>query len=72
MNGKIYCNKCEGTCKGSIGNFNGLIEIPVYGAYDSTHLGDGCEYRFSLCEKCLDELFKSFKIEPFADEKDIF
>lgn len=55
------CNKCGSSCKGSIGNLNGLIEAEIYGAYDSSHLGDGNIYQFSLCEKCCFELFATFK-----------
>jgi len=59
------CNKCGESCKGSIGNLNGLIEAQVSGAYDSSHLGDGNVYEFSMCEKCLSELFKTFKHDPY-------
>ena len=55
------CNKCGASCKGSIGNLNGLIEARIDGAYDSSHLGDGNVYEFSLCEKCCSELFATFK-----------
>lgn len=57
----VFCNKCGESCKGAIGNLNGLIEAKVSGAYDSTHIGDGDVYEFSLCEKCLSELFDTFK-----------
>lgn len=58
----ILCNKCGKSCKGNIGNFNGLIETVIAGAYDSTHLDDLTRYAFSMCEKCLSELFLEFKI----------
>lgn len=70
----IFCNKCGMSCKGHIGNFNGLIEAKVTGAFDSTHLGDGDVYCFSLCERCVSELVESFKLYAkvgnylFADE----
>ena len=57
----IICNKCGESCRGSIGNFNGLIEAIVDGTYDSTDLEDGGEYQFSLCEKCLKPILDSFK-----------
>ena len=57
----IICNKCGNSCKG-IANYCGLIEICVDGNYDSSVLEDGKKYEFSLCEKCLDSLFKDFKI----------
>jgi hypothetical protein len=47
-----------------MGNFNGLVEVEVSGAYDSTHLEDCTNYTFSLCEKCLVELFETFSISP--------
>ena len=59
---EIFCNKCGMSCRGHVGNFNGLIEARIYGAYDSTHLNDGDIYKFSLCERCLVELFNSFKL----------
>lgn len=59
---EIFCNLCGMSCRGVVGNFNGLIEAKVYGAYDSTHLGDGDIYKFSLCERCLSELFDKFKL----------
>ena len=59
----IICNKCGGSCKCEM-NFNGLIEMSVIGAYDSTHLDDMRKYVFSLCEKCLSGLFDSFAIKP--------
>lgn len=55
------CNKCGESCKGSIGNLNGLIEVKISGAYDSSHLGDGEVYQFSLCESCCHQLFATFK-----------
>ena len=57
-----FCNKCGMSCKGHIGNQLGLIEAEVSGGYDSTHLGDGDVYRFSLCERCVKELIDSFKL----------
>jgi len=60
----VICNKCGTSCKGEMGNFNGLIEVVVTGAYDSTHLEDMRSYSFSICEKCLSELFGGFAINP--------
>jgi hypothetical protein len=42
-------------------NYGGLRGY-ASGCYDSTHLTDMVDYRFDLCEKCLDELFKTFTI----------
>lgn len=58
----VFCNKCGMSCRGHIGNLNGLIEATVSGGYDSTHLDDGDVYTFSLCEGCLKALIDSFKL----------
>lgn len=64
----IRCNKCGETCVKFLGgskdfkDFYGLIEAVVSGGYESTDLEDTVTYTFSLCEKCLKELFDTFKI----------
>jgi hypothetical protein len=40
----------------------GLIKAQVMGGYYSTGLEDESSYSFSICEKCLAEIFKKFKI----------
>jgi|GEM_PF-2744842 len=61
----VICNKCGESCKDSSNmNYEGLLEVSVEGGYASK-LGDSVRYTFSLCENCLEELFKSFKINPF-------
>jgi hypothetical protein len=60
----VICNRCKASCKGDIGNFNGLIDAHVFGAYDSKTLADGTHYTFSVCETCLAEWFKSFQLDP--------
>jgi hypothetical protein len=62
---EIFCNKCSMSCRGHIGNFNGLIEARVSGAYDSSHIEDGAIYIFSLCEKCVMDLVNSFKLDAY-------
>ena len=62
----VLCNKCGETCKDEM-NFNGLIEARIEGAYDSKYLEDTTRYKFSLCEKCLKELFDTFKISPIEN-----
>lgn len=59
----ILCNRCGESCKGDL-NFNGLIEAQVVGAYDSTSLLDNVIYTFSMCEKCLSEMFRYFAHQP--------
>jgi len=59
----ILCNKCGESCKTRIGNYEGVIEYSMTGGYDS-HLGDNVEFIFSICERCLEKLFKEFKIPP--------
>lgn len=56
----VFCNKCGFSCKDPNGQFCGLIEAEVSGGYGSTHLGDGDVYIFSLCERCLLEMFEKF------------
>jgi len=51
-------------------DYSGLINQIVSGGYNSTPgngdgaLDDTTNYKFSLCEFCLDFLFKNFKILP--------
>ncbi len=75
------CNLCGLPCDihGSIPEElrtpSGLIDAKVTGGYDSTPgngfgaLDDCSQYKFSLCEWCLDWLFEQFKIPP--EEKGI-
>ena len=69
-----FCNKCEQSLK-ILSGFAGLPDGFAYGIYGSTHLDDGTHYEFSLCEKCLVELFESFKIpvtiESFDDDGEL-
>jgi hypothetical protein len=55
------CNKCLSSLASESGCFYGLIDAEVIGGYESTELDDGDVHKFSLCEKCLMELFLSFK-----------
>lgn len=69
---EVFCNKCGMSCRGHVGNLNGLIEqkvyinevvnVKVHGGYDSTHLKDGDIVSFSLCERCLIELISTFQL----------
>ena len=75
------CNLCGLPCDiyGSIPEEirtpSGLIDAKVTGGYDSTPgngfgaLDDCSQYKFSLCEWCLDWLFEQFIISP--EEKGI-
>jgi len=66
----ILCNKCGNSLlegKGSGGeDAYGLVGAYVSTGYFSPALGDGNEYSFDMCEKCLDELFKTFKHDPLV------
>lgn len=69
----ILCNKCGGSCKlyefkENDFEFGGLIEVKIMGRYFSSHLEDCRDYTFSICEKCLKELFESFKIAIATSE----
>jgi hypothetical protein len=64
----ILCNRCGKSLKtkldpeGEIYNFDGLTEGCITGSYTSSHLADMETYCFSLCEQCLVDIFKAFKI----------
>lgn len=67
----ILCNKCGQSLK-NCGfedyGFEGLIEISILFGYGSKQ--DGTSYKFSLCEDCIMELVKSFKIAPETNEQE--
>ena len=64
------CNKCGKTCMkgnkdigGDIEDPYGLIDVVYSGGYfSSQEIGDEVVYHFSICEECLHEFMKSFKI----------
>lgn len=67
----IICNKCGESCsslkrnhnaKSAEYGFSGLEEVEIHGGYDSEIIGDMSAWRFSICEQCLSELVKTFKI----------
>lgn len=68
----ILCNKCGESCATSTSDhgwqrsFDGLLEVEVHAGYWSKVLGDGFRTKFSLCEMCVSELFKTFKL-PVVD-----
>lgn len=70
----VICNKCGESCRTDGGGddtghkeFDGLIEACAHGGYWSKVIGDMNCYRFSLCETCLVEFAKTFKINAFED-----
>lgn len=65
---ELLCNMCGG-CMCPIGTHNeqvphGLFNAKIVGGYDSYHLFDMTSYTFSICEKCLRQIFMQFKIPP--------
>ena len=68
----VICNRCAKSLKiknsSSPNDFFGLVEHTIHGSYDSISLNDCTSYTFSLCEKCLAGLFKSFEIPPKIDK----
>jgi hypothetical protein len=62
------CNKCGEDCYGE-----GLPETEIVGGFQSSVLGDNSRYSFALCEDCLWDLFKTFKIKPIdsSDDQDV-
>jgi len=74
-NGKvdIFCNKCGENLKMTEKDFEGkdffagyygLVDAHVSGGYLSKHLCDLQYYEFSMCEKCVKEMFDAFKNPP--------
>lgn len=70
----IICNKCGESCRTDGDDpstyhksFDGLIEVCAHGGYWSKVIGDMNKYQFSLCESCLVEFAKTFKIDAFVD-----
>lgn len=68
----IVCNKCGETCNvvpkeqlAGFPEYNGIIEYDIMGGYFGNAIADGDQYRFSVCEKCLVEFMKTFKIDPY-------
>lgn len=60
----FVCNKC-GTVYtvGEVKNAEeGLIGCEIAAGYGACHLTDGIKYTFSICEKCLSELFDTFTV----------
>lgn len=53
----ILCNKC-----GKTTNYDGLIEVVSKHGYESNYEFDA--WCFSLCEDCLIEFMKTFKLRP--------
>lgn len=65
----VLCNRCGESCK--VGDhFLGLIETTVQGQIVSHHLALKT-YTFSLCEKCLAELFSYFQLSPVVESPTI-
>jgi len=65
------CNGCGGClCVGDTDDSYpyGLVDAAVSGAYSSTHLSDCTNYKFSLCEGCLRELFDGCVVKPRISE----
>lgn len=67
----VLCNKCGKTCSGlkryhnakdTHMGFSGLVETEVHGGYDSQFVGDMISWKFSICEECLKDIVKTFKI----------
>jgi hypothetical protein len=78
----ILCNVCGdnlvinydnlGPGVGPGGEIRGLAHAKVTGGYFSDHLLDLNMYDFSICEKCLREMFLKFKIKPDIYDVSVF
>ena len=69
----VFCNKCGENLKFLAKDYEGkdffvgyygLVDAHVSGGYLSKHLRDLQYYEFSLCEKCIKEMFDTFKVPP--------
>lgn len=67
----IFCNKCGDNLKVMDGDdcvgYYGLVFAELTTGYWSKHLPDTHRYIFSMCEKCMAELFKTFMIPPLDE-----
>lgn len=69
----VICNKCGNTClkgDGLVSQAEGLVEASVVGGYFSTAIGDMNKVTFSVCEDCLVEFIKGFKIPAQKEDLD--
>lgn len=61
----IICNKCGESCMNENSpSPEGLVEVSVQGGYGSEVLGDGEQFVFSVCEKCLGRFMMDFVVHP--------
>ena len=69
------CNRCGGTCAIHYDtdhyDLYGLIGAEVVGGYMSRALRDMTQYRFSLCEPCLAQMFGVFAMPPAVAHVDM-
>jgi hypothetical protein len=69
---EILCNNCGGPQR-PLGTHNEQyshgLEAEVTGGYESYHLFDMTTYKFSICEKCLREMFNQFAIKPIIIDR---
>ena len=62
------CNCCGETIATERG-VTGLPELKIYGSYGSLHLLDMTRYAFSICERCLRELFERMAVPPDVSDE---
>ena len=66
------CNMCSGSMSPAEGPNkeydHGLVNCVVTGSYDSYHIFDLTNYKFSICELCLRNMFNSFEIPPSVED----
>lgn len=66
------CNQCGESCMVGLGGtditeYCGL-SVDFTGGYSSPVIGDGINYKFDLCEKCLMVIMNQLKIPPDVTE----
>lgn len=62
------CNKCGNSLYDGF-NYEGLTDAYFQCGYGSI-IGDGTTVHFDLCEKCLLEIFETFKHSPYEGEEE--
>jgi ribosomal-protein-alanine N-acetyltransferase len=63
---EIICNKCGVHLRFGAKNFPEFITIEHAYGYGSDK--DGEKYISHICERCMDEFYASFRIEPDVEE----
>lgn len=61
---RVVCDRCALEISEEQFRFGNWYSGAYPGGYGSNPLSDGTLYEWDMCEKCLAEMFDSFKIAP--------